>query len=218
MRPLLERLWAARRALAFYAVLFAAGWVAGEWLMNVAIPEMRPMNEPLIHRLLLGALTVFVLAAAVPFVPGAEIGLVLLVIFGAQASPIVYAGMVGALMLSYSIARFVPLHVLSQLAQFLRLRRFARFTLDLADTPAPERADFMSRRLDSRFGLSMLRNRYLVLAIILNLPGNSILGGGGGLAFLAGVSGLYKFWPYLITVLISVAPLPLLFMMLGGNA
>ncbi len=215
MRPVLKRLWAARRAIGLYVGLLALGWIAGKVLLGVAIPEMRPMNEPLIHRIMMWALFLFVLAAAVPFVPGAEIGLTLLFVFGGQASPIVYTGMVGALLLSYGIARFVPLHVLSRLAGWLRLKRAADFIVELSGIPSQDRPDFMSGKISGRFGKGLMRNRYVVLAILLNMPGNSALGGGGGLAFLAGISGCYRFWPYLISVLVAVAPVPLLFLLFG---
>lgn len=215
MRPVLTRLWGARRAIGFYVVLLALGWIAGKFLLGVAIPEMRPMNEPLIHRIMMWALVVFIVSAAIPFVPGAEIGLTLLLVFGGQASPIVYTGMVGALLLSYGIARVVPLHVLSGLAGWLGLKRVAAFIVDLSDIPPQERPGFVSGRLTGRFGKGLMRNRYVVLAILLNMPGNSALGGGGGLAFLAGISGCYRFWPYLVSVLVAVAPVPLIFLLLG---
>ena len=61
-----------------------------------------------------------------------------------------------------------------------------------------------------------MRNRYVVLALLFNMPGNSVLGGGGGIAFIAGLSGRYRFWAYLLSVLIAVAPFPLLFLLNNG--
>lgn len=211
MRAFLIRLWSFRLALAIYAILLAAGWGAGELLLGMTVPELRPMNEPMIHRMVMGALVLFVVMAAIPFVPGAEIGFALLLMFGGQASGIVYAGMVGALLLSFTVARFVPLSLLSQLTASLRLAGAARFFDLLASMPAEERSRFISDRLDGQFSSTLLKNRYLALAILLNVPGNSLLGGAGGLAFMAGISGLYRFWPYLLSVLIAVAPIPLIF-------
>ena len=211
MRAFLKRLWSFRLALAIYAILLAAGWGAGELLLGMTVPELRPMNEPMIHRMVMGALVLFVVMAAIPFVPGAEIGFALLLMFGGQASGIVYAGMVGALLLSFTVARFVPLSLLSQLTASLRLAGAARFFDLLASMPAEERSRFISDRLDGQFSSMLLKNRYLALAILLNVPGNSLLGGAGGLAFMAGISGLYRFWPYLLSVLIAVAPIPLIF-------
>ncbi|MCG6882612.1 MAG: hypothetical protein LJE62_02525 [Silicimonas sp.] len=215
MRKVLNSLWAARRAIAVYCCLLTVGWLAGEYLMNLAIPEMRPMNEPMIHRMVMSALAVFVVAAAIPFVPGAEIGFALLLLFGGQAAPIVYSGMVGALILSYSVARIVPLSELARLSRWLRLERSARFIETLAETPRHRRAEALAEMLTGRTGRALMSNRYVALAALLNLPGNSVLGGGGGLAFLAGVSGLYRFWGYLLAVLVAVAPVPLAFLLMG---
>ena len=216
MRSILERAWALRRVIGIYAVVLAVGWMAGNLLRDVAIPEMRPMNEPLIHRIVMGALFVFVLAAAIPFVPGAEIGFALLLLFGGNAAPIVYAGMVGALILSFSVGRFVPLRFISRIASWLRLKRVADWVSEIESVPAQGRSELVAARLKGRFSRRLLRSRYAVFAVFLNEPGNSILGGGGGLAFLAGVSGLYRFWPYLVRVMIAVAPFPLFFLLQGN--
>jgi len=57
----------------------------------------------------------------------------------------------------------------------------------------------------------LLRYRYVALAVAINTPGNVILGGGGGLALMAGLSRLFSPLPFLLTVLIAVLPVPLLF-------
>ncbi|MCV6592568.1 MAG: hypothetical protein OIF48_06430 [Silicimonas sp.] len=204
MRAVLKRLWGARRALLFYGLLLVLGTLAGENLMSFAVPEMRPMNEPAIHRIVMMALVVFVVAAALPFVPGAEIGLALLLVFGGDAALLVYGGMVGALVLAYGVARLVPVRAVVRLAGWLRLERAARLAARL------EASDGAELSLPG-WGGRILRNRYLVLAALINLPGNSVLGGGGGIAFAAGISGLYRFWAYLATVLLAVAPVPLFF-------
>ena len=216
MRPVLVRLWSLRRALSLYALLLIFGLFAGDYLMELAVPEMRPMNEPLIHRIVMGSLFVFILAAAIPFVPGAEIGFALLLLFGGQAAPIVYAGMVSALLLSYCVARFVPLRTVSLLFRWLGLGKLAGSVDQLAETPLERRAALVSDNLSGRFSKSIVKNRYVLLMVLLNLPGNTAVGGGGGLAFAAGLSGLYRFWPYVFSVLIAVAPFPLFFLILGN--
>ena len=216
MRSFLSRVWSLRLIIGVYVIVLAAGWVAGEFLRDIAIPEMRPMNEPLIHRIVMSALFIFVVAAAIPFVPGAEIGFALLLIFGAKASPIVYAGMVGALILSFCVGRFVPLRYISRGALWLGLKRVAEWVSEIEAIPVQDRPELLAGKLKGRFAKRMMRNRYALLAVLMNMPGNSVLGGGGGLAFLAGVSGLYRFWLYLIYVLIAVAPFPLLFLLQGN--
>jgi len=53
MRSILDRIWALRRVIGAYVIVLAAGWVTGDFLRDLAIPEMRPMNEPLIHRIVM---------------------------------------------------------------------------------------------------------------------------------------------------------------------
>lgn len=211
MRPFLRRVWAFRRAASLYALLLLGGWLLGDAIRDFVIPDMRPMNEPTVHRIVMAALILFVLTSAIPFVPGAEIGLGLLVVFGAKAAPMVYAGMVGALMLSYCIARLVPPDRLVRALRWLGFIRAADFLTDIDKSGSGERMNALVDRVPSTFGKRLLRNRYLLLAISINTPGNTLIGGGGGLAFMAGISGIYGFWPYLAIVLCSVAPVPLFF-------
>jgi hypothetical protein len=185
--------------------------VLGDALKDLTIPEMRPMNEPLIHRIVMTAFVAFVLLAAIPFVPGAEIGFALLLLFGGQAAPLVYLGMVGAMTLSFVIARLVPPSVLARLLNWLGLTKAAAFVKELGNAAPGERIDKLSSIVPSKLGAKLHRHRHILLAVALNTPGNSLLGGGGGLAFIAGASRLYSFWTFMAVILCAVAPVPLFF-------
>ena len=65
-------------------------------------------------------------------------------------------------------------------------------------------------RLAGKFRSFLLNHRYLTLAACLNLPGNSALGGGGGIAFLCGLSGQFHWRRFILTVILATAPIPLL--------
>ncbi len=226
MHRFLATLWSARRAIAFYLVLVGLGWVAGNALRGLIAPDGAVADVAAMHRMMALAVLLYVLTAAIPFVPGAELGFALLLLFGKQAAIIVFGGMVGALMLSYCVARFVSPARFARLLDWLHLRRAAAFVATLASVPPRERADYVMAHFTedsllwgtrrARLGATFLRNRYVLLVLLLNLPGNSVLGGGGGLAFLAGISGLYGFWRYFVSVLIAVAPLPLIVYLWGG--
>jgi hypothetical protein len=45
--------------------------------------------------------------------------------------------------------------------------------------------------------------------VCLNLPGNSVLGGGGGIAALCGLTRQFNWWRYVSTLIVATAPLPL---------
>jgi len=47
---------------------------------------------------------------------------------------------------------------------------------------------------------------------ILNPPGNALIGGGGGIGLIAGMSRLYPFPKYILLASIAITPLPLLFL------
>ena len=61
----------------------------------------------------------------------------------------------------------------------------------------------------------VLRRRYLVLALLVNLPGNSLIGGGGGILLAAGLSRLFQPVAVALTMLLATAPLPLAVMLIG---
>jgi hypothetical protein len=56
----------------------------------------------------------------------------------------------------------------------------------------------------------LVRHRYISLAVLINLPGNAILGGAGGIGLLAGMSGIIKLPRYMATMAIATTPVPLL--------
>ena len=213
MRAILTRLWVKRRVLFLYGLLLFGGWFLSDVLKELTIPEMRPLNEPMIHRIVMTAFVAFIVLAAIPFVPGAEIGFALLLLFGGQVAPLVYLGMVGALVVSYAIARLVPSTVLGRALDWLGLEKASKFIAKLDATPQNDRLGMLSGVMPSTAGQNLLRHRNILLAVALNTPGNSLMGGGGGLAFIAGASRLFGFWPFLAVVICAVAPVPLFFLL-----
>lgn len=182
-------------------------------MKDLTVPELRPMNEPMIHRIVMTAFVAFVVLAAIPFVPGAEIGFALLLLFDGQVAPLVYVGMVSALILSFMIARLVPVSIQARLLHWLGLTKAADFVAKL-DANAPVNSmEMLSMIVPSNLGRRLFAHRYLLLAVALNTPGNSLVGGGGGLAFIAGASRLYSFWQFLAIVVCAVAPVPLFFVL-----
>jgi hypothetical protein len=79
------------------------------------------------------------------------------------------------------------------------------------------RLTFLVSHAPSRFLPFLLRHRYLALAIAINLPGNILLGGGGGLALMAGISRLFSAPGFLATIAIAVSPVPLAIFFFGNQ-
>jgi hypothetical protein len=150
----------------------------------------------------LAMLVLYVLLLAAPFVPGAEIGLFLLIVMGAEAALPVYAATVTALVLSFLIGRLVPLRAL---VAGLRRMGMAR-TADMlsSDTPPAGPPSSWAGGLLAQ----VLRHRCCALAVLFNMPGNALIGGGGGIALAAGASRVISVPAFFLTVLVAVAPVP----------
>ncbi|MCF8466255.1 MAG: hypothetical protein K9G33_02535 [Sneathiella sp.] len=198
--------------LVIYALLLLGGWAAGKWLPELLDISPEAFKGPAARTMILFIAGIFILASATPFVPGAEIGLGLIMLLGSEVLFLVYISMVIALTLSYLVGWLVPISVISGAFKFFGLERAANLTLQLGPLSAAERLEFLTERAPSRILPFLLRHRYLALLVALNLPGNSIIGGGGGIALLAGISGIYRFPAFLLTILIAVAPVPLVFL------
>jgi hypothetical protein len=50
----------------------------------------------------------------------------------------------------------------------------------------------------------------LALAILLNLPGNALIGDGGGIGLIAGMSGIITYPKYLLLLTVAISPVPIL--------
>ena len=147
-------------------------------------------NRMLGHPAVWLVLFAYMLLLAVPYVPGAELGVVLLAIFGAPIAPFVYGASVGALMLAYAVGRMLPSAHVAALVE------------RLAMVPA-------GGRVRHRWLQALMTYRCVALAVALNTPGNMVLGGGGGIALAAGVSRLFSVRAFMLTVCLAVAPVPL---------
>jgi hypothetical protein len=75
----------------------------------------------------------------------------------------------------------------------------------------------MKSRLPGRLGALFVNWRYILLAILINIPGNMLLGGGGGICFTAGLSRMFRVRWTILTIALAVAPFPALFYF-GGYA
>lgn len=158
-----------------------------------------------------GGVRIFIVLAlyacliAIPFVPGAELGLLLLLLFGAPLAGPVYAATVAGLLLSFTVGRLTPRPLLRRFLTRLSLERVLDAADRLAAAPgAPATGDATHGRLLGR----LLQWRCCVLVVMINTPGNTVLGGGGGISMAAGLSGLFSFRAFLASVLIAVAPVP----------
>ena len=200
-------------ACAYLAVLAGGVWLSG--LLHGVV--MRMESGAMAMGLLVALFFVFILFSAIPFVPGAEIGLGLLVALGAGGAPTVYVGMILALTLAFAAGRFVPPQWLVSFFSVLGLDRARELVGTPMEMSMDERARFIAENAPARWVPFLLRHRHVALAVLLNTPGNVVLGGGGGLAFAAGASRLFSTGGFLVTIVLAVAPLPVVFLLFGAG-
>lgn len=190
---------------------------AGDWIGERLKVEITPENESMIFGATVVAIILYALLISLPFVPGVEIGIGLMVMFGTPMAIPVYLSTVIGLTLGFFIGRLVPEKIVCGCFDFLGMTRVSHMLRDLARKPVQERMNMLVERAPSHFVPFLLRNRYVAIAVSFNIPGNSVIGGGGGIAFMAGLSRLFSFPLYLLAVIIGVSPVTILFLIFGPS-
>ena len=171
--------------------------------------SIRPSTEDAVHRTIMLSAGIYSILLAIPFVPGAEVGIALMAMLGPKIAFLVYVCTLVGLSLSYTLGRLVPLATLARMAHDCRLDRTSRLLHEIAPLDKRQRMALLVDRAPKRFVPYLLRYRYLALAVALNIPGNYLIGGGGGIALFAGLSRLYSVPGFLLTIVLAVAPVPL---------
>lgn len=172
--------------------------------------QLWPEHEHLMITVLWFAIVVYVLWMALPFVPGIELGLALMVMLGTRGVVLVYLCTLLSLSLSFTIGRLIPLNGFAQFLGWLHLYKAQDLVLQLEPLNSEEKLNFLLRTAPSKVIPFLLKHRYLTIAIALNLPGNALIGGGGGIGLITGMSRLYPFPKYILLVSVAITPLPIL--------
>lgn len=155
-------------------------------------------------------LVVYATLIALPFMPGVEIGLALLAMEGAAIAPAVYGATAAGLMIAYLAGSHLPWGAVRRALLDVGWTRSARCVERFRKVDARRRLALLRRAVPKRIASLALRRRYLLLALLFNMPGNVVIGGGGGIAALAGLSGVFATAPMALTIALAVAPVPLL--------
>lgn len=196
------------------AVALTIYW-ALEWISDNALASG---HEGLMLGMIVGLLLAYAILIAIPFMPGIEIGISLLFLKGAEIAPFVYLATVVGLMIAFVAGRYTPYAWLHSLLADLRLKS----ACDLVDRLAPlsrrERLSILTQRVPSWVRPLILPGRYVLIAALLNVPGNALFGGGGGISFIAGFSRLYNVWLTVLVIALAVLPVPLTVWLAGTDA
>lgn len=197
-------------------IIIVALNMGGTWLSHLIDFQLFPRHEPMLHAIVLVAVILYVVLMATPFMPGIEIGLALMMLLGNKGAILVYLCTLAALSVSFAIGRKIPSRFIDLLLNWLHLYKASALVRQLESLNQQERLEFLSEKAPSRIAPFLFRHRYLAIAVVVNLPGNALIGGGGGIGLVAGMSKIIPFHGYLMVLAIAIAPVPLWFFLQGS--
>ena len=187
---------------------FAVSWATGRLEI-----QFWPRHLEVVERAVLIGVILYMFLMAMPFVPGIEVGLVLMMVLGPRGVLLIYLCTLIALAASFGLGRLFPAHLLASFLRWLQLTRAEAMLRSFDAVPPDRRLEFLADRASTRIVPALLKRRYLLLALLLNLPGNALIGGAGGIAMMAGMCRLYSFPKYLLLVAVAILPGPVLVML-----
>lgn len=181
---------------------------SGTWIAAQLDLQIWPQHGDVIELVIVSMVVAFVIAMATPFVPGIEIGLALMLLLGPGGIVMVYLCTQLSLALSFLLGTTIRPRYLSSICRWLQFEQASQLLTELDRTPPELRMWRLARRSNSRWVSLLERYRGPALALILNLPGNAVLGGAGGIAMVAGMSHACSFPRFLALMAISTMPVP----------
>ena len=195
--------------IAFYGCLIAGGrWLGMAIENSLQVSSIAQAGMPYLGGIA-AILLAYVVLTAIPFVPGTEIGVALLMVFGAPVAIVVYLATITALTLAFAVGRLVPER---KLAGWLKRRGIVRAAalIEAFERLGPHGRDrYLTQHAPRWLKPWLVDHRMITFIVLINLPGNTLLGGGGGIALVTGLSKLMSFPQFLLGVCLAVAPVPI---------
>jgi hypothetical protein len=194
-------------------VIWVSLIVFGHYLTHLDSAAIRETLAALHSGMGMGALlaSAFMLAVllGLPFVPSVEMGLMMMTVFGREGAIAAWLATIAGLSLAHAAGRYMPADRVHHW-----LDRYGLLSAN-RDPEKPVMDELLERlhlseKKGHRIGTFLLRHRYLLFAALINLPGNSVLGGGGGIALICGFTRLCRWAPFILTVALASLPIPLL--------
>ena len=203
-------------AVLIYGSLLAGGYWGSGWLVDFfGVNFGTAVQSHELHVMMIGV-SFFAVLMATPFMPGIEISLALLAVFGPKVAIAIYAATVAALAFSCLIGSKLSLNLIATFFGSLGLQRAKGLVLSLQPLNSEQRFEVLIEHAPKRIVPMLLKHRYIAVMIALNMPGNAVIGGGGGIALLAGMSGLFTFPRFLASVSLAALPVPLVILLTGS--
>ncbi|WP_169334432.1 hypothetical protein [Hahella ganghwensis] len=183
---------------------------SGQWLVEYLNYQVWPHNPFYMDRIIKILMVLFVVFMTLPFLPAIEIGLLLLAMVDVGGVITIYCLTLLSLSLAYIAGRNIPLAMLVKLLLFFHLVKAAAILNKMSEVERSQRLSELMAQLDSRRVQFWVKHHYLLIAVLLNLPGNSLIGGGGGIAMVCGMSGVLSYGRFLLTIALAALPVPVL--------
>jgi len=163
----------------------------------------------MLQTVLLIALLIYILLMATPFMPGIEVGLAVMLVLGSKSALLIYLCTLIALSISYIAGRLFPTRTVRRFLKWLYLDKASELVSQLERLDPQERLEFLNRKAPKKIAPFLLKHRFAAIAVILNLPGNALIGGGGGIGLVVGMSKLISFHKYVLVMAVAILPVPL---------
>jgi hypothetical protein len=192
--------------IALIGVLAYCAHLSISWIMNFA---ENAQNTPLMFGLMLTVLLAYAVLISIPFVPGIEIALSLMLIRGPDVAIWVYLATVLGLCISFLAGQYLSYAYLKKVFHDLRIERACTLLETLQPLSRRDRLELIKGKLPKMLRPFLVEGRYAVVAALINIPGNTLIGGGGGILLIAGLSRLYATGWMIITLMVAVAPIPI---------
>jgi len=188
----------------------------GGWMAHQINFQLYPRHEPYLHLVILGSFGLYILLMTLPFMPGIEIGLTLMLFLGSKGVVLVYLCTLIALSISFLIGQKIPLQKFAKFLNWLHLKKARDLILEMATLSPGERVTTLHKKAPAKIVPHLLNHRYLAIAILLNLPCNAVIGGGGGIGLIVGMSGLITYPRYLLLLAVAISPVPIAIILKGS--
>jgi Na+/H+-dicarboxylate symporter len=96
-----------------------------------------------------------------------------MVMLGLKGVLLVYLCTLLSLSLSFAIGRLIPLKAFARFMGWLHLRKSRELVLQLEPLNPEQKLDFLLKTAPSKIIPFLFKHRYLMIALMLNLPGNA---------------------------------------------
>ena len=212
LRQSLPRLIFRLTAVAAFVYLAKLGF---DWVLAQTDELEGPTQTTAMTGLLIAALVGYAILIAIPFMPGVEVGIALLLMQGASVAPFVYLATLAGMIIAFLTGQHVSLDWLHGVFRDLRMIRACQMLDRIKNQPQEDRLERLTERLPKWIAWVAVDYRYISIALLINVPGSIAIGGGGGIMLLAGLSRLFRTGRMVMMLALATLPIPLVVWIVG---